>query len=83
MIINHTEALRCPYNKPSDPYGPPTIRWIVRVYNATTRRWWYVKQFRSGIPVWTSDPTYAKPYSECRSSVIQAELLGLPVPGAH
>lgn len=83
MTINCVESIHCPFNNPVDPYGPPLVRWIVRVRDFSTGRWWYVKQFRSGVPTWTSDPTYAKAYSERRSSFIRAELLGLQVPGMH
>lgn len=83
MVINHTEAIRCPFNNPADLYGPPIVRWIVRVRNVSTGRWWYLKQYRSGVPTWTSDQTYAKPYSERRASFVQVGLLGLPMPGMH
>lgn len=83
MTINYTESIRCPFNNPGDPYGPPLVRWVVRVRDFSTGRWWYLRQFRSGAPAWTSDPTYAKEYSERRSRFIQAELLGLPMPGMH
>lgn len=83
MTINHVESIRCPFNNPVDPYGPPLVRWIVRVRNVSTGRWWYIRQFRSGAPVWTSDPTYAKAYSERRSRFVQVKLLGLPMPGTY
>jgi hypothetical protein len=70
--FNTTESFPTPFNNPADPCGPPIIKWHVRVRDAETGRWWYVKQFRSGTVTWTRDMLYARAYSEKRARFVQS-----------
>lgn len=72
--ISETEIRQCPVNNPKDPYGHPLIVHIVCARDETTGRWWYVKQYRSGVFTWTRDQLYARHYSAARARYVQSRL---------
>lgn len=64
-MINCSEIVSRIINVPDDPYGPPLVRFVVRVRERETGRWWYVRSFsRSNGDerkyIFTSDIAYAK-----------------------
>lgn len=54
-MINATEVRSIVVNDPADPYGPPLIKYALRVRDRDTGRWWYVRTCsnRSGQPRYT------------------------------
>lgn len=64
-FINASEVISCPVCNPKEPYGPPLIKFMLRVRDRDTGKWWYIRTFskRSGEDhryTFTSDPTYAR-----------------------
>ena len=64
-FINASEVISCPVNNPRNPYGPPLIKYMLRVRDRDTGKWWYVWHIsrRFGEDrryVFTRDPTYAR-----------------------
>ena len=64
-FINCSEVLTRVVNNPADPYGPPLARYILRVRDRDTGRWWYVRTYSNRKEtgpryVFTRDSTYAK-----------------------
>lgn len=64
--INCSEIISQVVNNPRDPYGPPLVRYILRVREQETGRWYYVRKItpvRNGMPTqytFTSDHTHAR-----------------------
>jgi len=78
-FINASEVLSRPVNNPRDPYGPPLIKFMLRVRDRDTGKWWYVRTFskRAGEDrryVFTSDPTYARLMSLRTARLHQANM---------
>lgn len=65
-IIDRSETISQVINNPADPYGPPLIKYAVRVRDRNTGRWWYVRVIHPRKPgetytyTFTSDGTYAR-----------------------
>ena len=63
--VNRSEVVSRPVTNPADPYGPPLIKYMLRVRCYENGRWWYVRSYsntRETGPCYkfTSDPTYAR-----------------------
>jgi hypothetical protein len=57
-----TEVHSIPQNNPRDPYGPPMVRFIVRVYRQ--QRPAYVAHITRSGYTFTRDPLHARTFSE-------------------
>ena len=58
-----TDILDAVINNPRDPYGPPLLRYVVRVYDPDYPRPLFIRTAsRSGYR-WTTDPTYARHFT--------------------
>ena len=79
-FINASEVMSRPVCDPRDPYGPPLIKYMLRVRDRDTGKWWYVRTFTRSRDdrryTFTSDPTYARMMSlrsaACTASAIAA-----------
>ena len=64
--INCSEVISQVVNNPADPYGPPLVKYALRVRECETGRWYYVRVIHPRKPgqTWTysftTDHTYAK-----------------------
>ena len=63
-FINASEVMSRPVCDPRDTYGPPLIKYMLRVRDRDTGKWWYVRTFTRSRDdrryTFTSDPTYAR-----------------------
>ena len=57
------EVLSAVENDPRDPYGPPLVRYIVRVDDPSYNRLLFIRAFSRHGYRWTTDPTYARHFS--------------------
>ena len=57
------EVLSAVENNPRDPYGPPLVRYIVRVEDPAYHRPLFIRAFSCKGYRWTTDPTYARHFS--------------------
>ena len=64
--INRSEVISQVVNNPADPYGPPLVKYALRVRECETGRWYYVRVVHPRQPgrtwtyTFTTDKTYAK-----------------------
>ena len=58
--INRTETFSTPINNPADPYGPPLIRYVVRVLESDTGRWLYIRTVHNGKYTFTRSLCFAR-----------------------
>ena len=64
--INRSEVISQVVNNPADPYGPPLVKYVLRVRERETGRWYYVRVVHPRQPgrtwtyTFTTDKTYAK-----------------------
>lgn len=79
-MINCIEVIDRVVNNPADPYGPPLVKYMVRVRDRDTRRWWYIRTVHhaGGGQVrrytFTSDPTYARLMTFRTARRLQADI---------
>lgn len=59
-IIDRSETISSVVNNPADPYGPPLVRFVVRVRDSETGRWWYVQTVRNGRYTFTRSSCAAR-----------------------
>lgn len=64
--IDRSEVISQVVNNPADPYGPPLVKYVLRVREHETGRWYYVRVVHPRQPgrtwtyTFTTDFTYAK-----------------------